>query len=91
MIVYSAAEISDDLCDLADATPLATGRAHMTGTDNDVFASLKRTNSYGTNLVGTASGPSGDFKVRGSFRTTIDRNGNADVRHLKVSITPLGG
>lgn len=88
--VYSGAGISD-LCELADATPLATGRAQVTATDNDFFVSLNRTNSFGRSLVGTATGPGGRFKVRGSFRITIDHDANSHVRRLRFSITRLGG
>ena len=87
--VYSTAGVSD-ICELAAATPLATGRLQVTGTDNDVAVSLNRTNSFGRSLVGTASGSGGRFKVRGSFRITIQRNGNFLVRHEEFSIRPLG-
>lgn len=89
--VYSATDFTDDVCVLAGATPLATGQARLTGTDNDVQVSHTRTNSFGRSLVGTASGIGGRFKVRGSFRITIDRDDNLVVRHEEFSITPLGG
>jgi hypothetical protein len=87
--VYSIAGVSD-LCELTRSTPLGAGRANLSQTDNDVFVSFNRTNSFGTNLVGTASGEGGRFKVRLRFRITIQRNGNFTVRSEEVSIRPLG-
>ncbi len=88
--VYSAPGISD-ICELAEETPLATGQVRVNGTDNDVAVSHKRTNSFGRRLMGTASGPGGSFRVRGSFRATIDRGDNLVFRNFRFSITPLGG
>ena len=88
LTVYSATSFTD-VCVLANVTPLATGQARLTGTDNDVQVSHERTNSFGRSLVGTASGIGGRFKVRGSFRITIDRNDTLVVRHEEFSITPL--
>jgi hypothetical protein len=87
--VYSIAGVSD-LCERARSTPLATGRANLRQTDNDLFLSFNRTNSFGANLVGTASGVGGRFKVRLRFRITIQRNGNFTVRSEAVSVRPLG-
>lgn len=87
--VYSIAGVSD-LCELIESAPLATGRANLSRTDNDLFVSFNRTNSFGMNLVGTPSGGGGRFKVRLRFRITIQRNGNFVVRTEDVSIRPLG-
>ena len=90
LIIYSIAGVSD-LCDLSAVAPLATGKIQMTQTDNDLFVSLRRTNSVGTNLGGIASGAGGRFKVRGRFRITIKRNGDFLVRNERFGITRLGG
>lgn len=90
MIIYSAEGVSD-VCELTSSTPLAVGRAHFNHTDNDVFVSLNRTNSFGTNLGGVASGEGGRFKVRARFRITIQRNGVGQVRTERFGITRLGG
>ena len=88
--VYSAPGISE-ICEVAEDTPIATGTTLVTGTDNDVDVSLDRTNSFGRSLKGTASGPGGSFRVRGSFRATIDRDDNLVFRNIRFSITPVGG
>ena len=87
--VYSIAGVTD-LCELTGSTPLATGRASLSRTDNDLFVSFNRTNSFGANLVGTPSGSGGRFKVRLKFRITIQRNGNFTVRTEDFSVRPLG-
>jgi hypothetical protein len=89
MAVYSLGEIFD-ICELTESTPLARGRAHVTEVDNDLFVSGNRTNSYGANLEGTASGPGGRFKVRGKFRALIRRNGEGRVLNEEFSIRRLG-
>ena len=78
------------LCDLAAVSPLATGKAQLSRTDNDLFVSLNRTNSFGSNLTGIASGEGGRFKVRAKFRITIQRNGEGRVRTERFGITQLG-
>jgi hypothetical protein len=90
VIIYPIAGVSN-LCELTAVTPLATGKAHMAHTDNDFFVSLNRTNSFGSNLSGIASGEGGRFKVRARFRITIQRNGEIQVRTERSGITPLGG
>jgi hypothetical protein len=78
------------LCDLAAVSPLATGKAQLSSTDNDLFVSLNRTNSFGSNLTGIASGAGGRYKVRAKFRVTIQRNGEGRVRTERFGITQLG-
>lgn len=77
-------------CDLVGVTPLATGKAKLSETDNDVTVSSNRTNSFGQNLTGIASGDGGRFKVRSKFRVTIHRNGNVGVHAEKFGITRVG-
>lgn len=89
LVIYSIEGVSD-LCELTSATPLAAGRAQLNQTDNDVFVSLDRTNSFGSNLSGVASGEGGRFKVRARFRITIQRNGDFRVRTERFGITRLG-
>jgi hypothetical protein len=89
LTVYSIVGISD-LCELTETTPLATGTARVRYTDNDVSVTLNRTNSFGTSIVGTASGNGGRFHVYSNFRITILPNGVEELRVDKVSITPLG-
>lgn len=90
LTIYSIAGGSHP-CELAEATPLATGTAHWGHTDNDVFVSLNRTNSFGLTLIGTASGPGGArFKVRGIFRTVAHPTGVYPPGTPELfSITPL--
>jgi hypothetical protein len=89
LIIYPLGDASD-VCDLATVRPLATGKAQLSRTDNDLFVSLNRTNSFGSNLTGIASGEGGRFKVRAKFRITIQRNGEGRVRTERFGITQLG-
>ena len=89
LIIYPLGDATE-LCDLAAVSPLATGKAQLARTDNDVFVSLNRTNSFGSNLTGIASGDGGRFKVRARFRVTIQRNGVGTVRTERFGITQLG-
>jgi hypothetical protein len=89
LIIYSAVGISE-VCELTSATPLATGKGQLNQTDNDVFVSLNRTNSFGLSFSGIASGDGGRFKVRARFRATIQRNGEGRVRTERFEITQLG-
>jgi hypothetical protein len=77
-------------CDLVGITPLATGKAQVKVTDNDVTVTLNRTNSFGSHLTGIASGEGGRFKVRSQFRVTIHRNGSVSAHAQKFGITQLG-
>jgi hypothetical protein len=88
-LIYSLGSITD-VCELTGSTPLATGRAHVLEVDNDVFVSGNRTNSFGANLEGTASGPGGRFKVQGKFRIIIQRNGEGRVRNERFNIRRIG-
>ncbi len=88
LLIYSTAGASS-LCDLASVAPLATGKAHLTRTDSDIFVSLARTDSFGANLGGIASGEGGRFKVRARFRVAIQRNGEFRVRSEGSGITRL--
>ena len=63
VIVYSIGRASE-LCDLTAVSPLATGTAQLTVTDNDFFVSLNRTNSFGLKLTGIASGDGGRSRCR---------------------------
>ena len=90
LAVYSLGSISD-ICELTESTPLAIGRAHTTQVDNDFFVSRNRTNSFGANLEGTASGTGGRFKVRGKFRAIIFRNGESRLQNEKFSVRRIGG
>jgi hypothetical protein len=89
LTVYSLDGITD-LCQLIDATPLATGTAQFNHTDNDFFVSLNRTNSFGETLVGVASGSGGRFLVHAGFRITISRDGVGQLRSASFTIKPLG-
>lgn len=89
LVIYSVEGVSD-LCELTSATPLAAGKAQVAQTDNDVFVSFNRTNSFGSNLTGIASGEGGRFKVRARVRITIQRNGDFRVRSERFGITRLG-
>lgn len=80
---------STSACDLVGVTPLATGKAKLNQTDNDVTVTFNRTNSFGQNLTGIASGDGGRFKVRSKFRVTIHRNGNVGIHAEKFAITRL--
>jgi hypothetical protein len=81
---------SNGPCDLVGVTPLATGKAQVRVTDNDVTVTLNRTNSFGSHLTGNASGDGGRFKVRSQFRVTIHRNGDVDAHAEKFQIVQLG-
>jgi hypothetical protein len=89
VIVYSI-EGASELCDLTAASPLATGRARLTLTDNDFFVSLNRNNSFGSNLTGIASGNGGRFKVDAKSRLAIKRNGELVFHNLRFRVTPIG-
>lgn len=89
LAIYSISGVSD-LCELTPASALAVGRAQFSQTDNDVAVSLNRTNSFGSNLSGVASGRGGRYKVQARFRVTIQRNGEFRVRNERVRIKPLG-
>ena len=80
---------ASSLCDLTSVAPLAIGKAHLARTDNDIFVSLDRTDSFGANLGGLASGEGGRFQVRARFRVTIQRNGEFRVRSERSGITRL--
>jgi hypothetical protein len=75
---------------LTAASPLATGRARLTLTDNDFFVSLNRNNSFGSNLTGIASGNGGRFKVDAKSRLAIKRNGELVFHNLRFRLTPIG-
>jgi len=89
LIIYPLGN-STGPCDLVGPTPLATGKAQLNETDNDLTLTLSRTNSFGSNLTGMAAGDGGRFKVRSSFRITIQRNGEFRVRSQRFGITELG-
>jgi hypothetical protein len=89
VIVYSIGGASE-LCDLTAVSPLATGTAQLTVTDNDLFVSLNRTNSFGLKLTGIASGDGGRFKVQALSRATIKRNGEIAIRNLRFRVKPIG-
>lgn len=89
VIVYSIGRASE-LCDLTAVSPLATGTAQLTVTDNDFFVSLNRTNSFGLKLTGIASGDGGRFKVQALSRATIKRNGEFAIRNLRFRVKPIG-
>lgn len=88
LVIYSISGVSD-LCDLTTASALAVGRAQFSQTDNDLAVSLNRTNSFGSNLNGVASGRGGRYKVQARFRVTIQRNGDFRVRNERTRIKPL--
>jgi hypothetical protein len=78
-------------CDLVGITPLATGKAQLNQTDNDLTVTFNRTNSFGSHLTGNASGDGGRFKVRSQVRITIHKNGEFQIHAQRFGITRLGG
>lgn len=90
VLIYSGG--FEDVCELAGRTPLATGTAKVTQTDNDFFISGNRTNSFGLSLIGRAASDEtgARFLVRGRFRTTISKQGLQLVRTIEFSIRAPG-
>ena len=90
LLIYPLGDSSGP-CDLISVTPLATGKAQLSQTDNDVTVTFNRTNSFGSNLTGNASGDGGRFKVRAKSRITIHRNGKVGIHAQRFGITRVGG
>jgi hypothetical protein len=62
--------------DFCAQAPLATGRGRWTNTDNDLFVSLNRTNSFGFRLRGQVTEPGGErHHVLVKFHGLINRQG----------------
>lgn len=64
---------------------LGTGTVHFLSTDNDLFVSGTRTNSFGGALHGTVRGEDGGWSVSGQFRALITQDG--EFRVLRESLT----
>jgi hypothetical protein len=88
--IYPPTANLTDLCQLTEVTPIATGTVHFSHLDNDVFLSGNGANSFGENLMGTASGSGGRFQVRERFRVTILPSGEPELRNFEFSITRVG-
>jgi hypothetical protein len=88
--IYPPTPDLTDLCQLTEVTPIAKGTVHFSHIDNDVFLSGDRTDSFGENLMGTASGSGGKFFVREKFHATILPSGDLEFRNFEFSITPIG-
>jgi hypothetical protein len=64
---------------------LGTGTVFWVSTDNDLFVSQSRTNSFGGALQGTIHGADGAWRVTGQFRAQITQDG--EFRLLRESVT----
>jgi hypothetical protein len=86
----------DDVCGAvfggADPVPLAEGTVRETYTDNDLFVSGTRVNSFGSTATGTVvdgDGTSWTFVATGRLQWTLD--GDLRILPQDIRLTPRGG
>ena len=74
------------------STPFASGSGHAIRTDNDLFTSLTRTNSFGLSIQGTVQDAAGQtYRVTAELHDLIFPDGSFKRVVQNVHLHPVGG
>ena len=90
LLIYPLGD-SNGPCDLDLGHPARHRQGAAESDRQRCHVTFNRTNSFGSNLTGNASGDGGRFKVRSKSRITIHRNGKVGIHAQRFGITRVGG